>query len=140
MAEDTLALLRGLSSLAPTPLPDCLQTLLKVIVGLLRRWLVRWRPGHVHSSMVLGEEIFAIEVVECSGSAVGKLVIWVAEVSIATVKPKLKMLRRDVALPFILRGEAAFAAVMREGADKGAAVTVLVVGSFSWGIFGLAFG
>lgn len=89
---------------------------------------------------MLSEEIFTIEVVVGSISAGGGLVIRVAEPSIAAVEAELKMLRRDVAFPFIFGGEAAFTTVVGEGADKRAAVTVLVAGSFSRNILAFEFG
>jgi hypothetical protein len=89
--------------------------------------------------MMLGEEIFPVEIIVRSVSAGVSLETRIAGSSIAAVEAELEMLRGNVAFPFIFGGEATVAAVVGEGADERSAFTILVAGSFSWNGFGLAF-
>lgn len=79
--------------------------------------------------MMLGEEIFTIEVIESFISANAGMVIRIAGAGVAAVEAQLEMLGRHVTFPFILRGEPALAAVVGERANERTAVTTLVTRS-----------
>jgi hypothetical protein len=87
--------------------------------------------------MMLSEEVFAVEIVVASAPAVAVAgmqmeVGWIAGSSVTPVEAQLEVLGRDVAFPFIFGGEAAAAAVVREGANEGAgAVSLPFGGGFS---------
>lgn len=81
----------------------------------------------MHPSLVLSEEVLAVEIVMgrlhgdvVAGSTPGPFPFFgrVAEPYVATEESQFKMLRGDVAFPFVLGAESAGAAIVREAADK----------------------
>lgn len=79
----------------------------------------------MHPTVMLSEEVFSIKVVEWPASAAGRLTGRIALFGIATVEAELEVLGSHVAFPFIFRREAAGTAVVGEGADERAAVSVV---------------
>lgn len=108
--EPTVALGRRITQRVPAAPADCLETRFKVRpLSICRDTAGSLQPGDVHAAMVLGEEIFAVEVIWLAGRrglragfGGGDISVDVAFADVAAVEPQLEMLGGYMALPLIL--------------------------------------
>lgn len=127
------ALGRGVPQRVPAPASDVLEG---AVVGLLGG-AGGGGAGPVHAAEVLGEEVFAVEVVggvfcrkwlrlgmglRGGGWGGGRGGTRHAGADVASVDARAEVLGRDVAFPFVLGAKAGGAAIAAEGAGEGAGV------------------
>lgn len=123
--ETALALLGWLALFMPAAGTNGVQTCFKGILFELR-WLEAgfYKPRGVHSTLVLREEVFPIKVIVSPITLVIHSISVVlgdgrfAVADITTVESQLQVLRSDVTLPLVLRGEGAFTSVVRKAAGE----------------------
>jgi hypothetical protein len=123
--EATSAASRWFSFLHPAALTNTFKTILKstpiLIASLTGSDGSRAGAslGLVHASMMLSEEILAVEVVvDTLMTGDGGVQVGIAGANVATIEAELKVLNGNMALPFVLGAESDIAAVVRERADE----------------------
>jgi len=113
------AALRWFALLVPAAVADFFQAVLKGAPVLTVGVLDQRGLGFVHASVVLGEEVLAVEVVVdlLVGRGVG-IVLGRALADITAIEAELQVLDGDVSLPLVLGAEGGLTAVGGEGTDE----------------------
>lgn len=141
-----MALLRQRAEAVPAPSADFVQASLeRGMLGVGRGATATClKPGCVHASMVLGKEVFAVEVIGLARGWTGgagpaglgegeRRAGWgdagldVAFADVAAIEAELEVLGSDVPFPFVLGDEGALASVRCKTADKGSGHPIIAV-------------
>jgi hypothetical protein len=120
VAKATSAFFRWPAPDLPAALTYGIESFLELLSFLRRRGFSR-EPGVVHSTQVLGEKIFSIEVIRAprvSAAAIMVLRLNLAGANVTSVESQLEVLRIKMALPLILGDKGTIASIVRKATHE----------------------